>query len=88
LQPPEGGDKFPVSICDSNLFWSVRPLSRSVLGATEAFFRWWKIRSLALENPMASLLIGLTLSIVAITVVGGAVTLLVLHHFTRQIRMD
>ena len=37
---------------------------------------------------MASLLIGLTLSIVAITVVGGAVTLLVLHHFTRQIRMD
>jgi hypothetical protein len=55
---------------------------------SEAFFRSRKIRSQALENPMASLLLGLTLSVVAITVVGGAVTLLVLHHFTRQIRMD
>jgi hypothetical protein len=55
---------------------------------TEAFFRWWKIRSLALENPMGSLLVGITLSVIAITVVGGAVSLLVLHHFTRQIRMD
>ena len=32
--------------------------------------------------------IDITLSVVAISVVGLAVSLLVLHHFTRQIRMD
>ena len=37
---------------------------------------------------METLLVGITLSVVAITVVGGGVALLVLHHFTRQIRMD
>jgi hypothetical protein len=54
----------------------------------EAFFRSRKIRSQALENPMAPWLIGITLSIVTITAVGGAVTFLVLHHFARQIRTD
>lgn len=66
-------------------YQALKPLSP---GVTEAFFCSWKICSLTLEDLMWPWLIDIGVSVVAISVVSLAVSLLAIYRFTRQIRVD